>query len=118
MVDDWQRCDGARPYCGQCCQTRNPEHCEYTDKQGRTQTEILEERLNQLRLRIQELENPINRSSPIYLHYPYGNVSTSTGQEGGLSRATSTGIGAGGEPCLSPISANRKIIILKRIIVL
>ncbi|KLO17705.1 hypothetical protein SCHPADRAFT_936895 [Schizopora paradoxa] len=65
------RCDGARPFCGQCGLTRRPEDCEYTDRQGRTNTEVLEERITQLRARIQELESPSARSQPVFLHDPY-----------------------------------------------
>lgn len=51
--------------------TRRPQDCEYTDRQGRTYTEILEERLNSLKTRIQELENPSRTNAPVYLHDPY-----------------------------------------------
>lgn len=67
----YQRCDGARPFCGQCAQTRRPTDCEYTDKQGRTYTEVLEERLSQLKARVQELETPSLDSGPVLLHDPY-----------------------------------------------
>lgn len=51
--------------------TRRPQDCEYTDKQGRTYTEVLEERLSQLKIRVQELENPAQNSAPVLLHDPY-----------------------------------------------
>lgn len=51
--------------------TRRKEDCEYTDRQGRTQTEILEERLRQLQNRVKELENPLYISTSILLHDPY-----------------------------------------------
>ncbi|KAL5512593.1 hypothetical protein ACEPAG_3246 [Sanghuangporus baumii] len=64
------RCDGARPFCGPCSLTRNPGHCEYTDKQGRTFTEVLEERLRLLKVRIKELEERKD-DAPVLLHHPY-----------------------------------------------
>ncbi|KAL5483123.1 hypothetical protein ACEPAI_8352 [Sanghuangporus weigelae] len=64
------RCDGARPFCGPCSLTRNPGHCEYTDKQGRTFTEVLEERLHLLKVRIKELEERKD-DAPVLLHHPY-----------------------------------------------
>ena len=65
-----QRCDGQRPYCGQCSLTRRPEDCEYTDRQGRTNTEILEEQFRQLKARIDELERQA-QEAPVLLHDPY-----------------------------------------------
>ncbi|KAL5504749.1 hypothetical protein ACEPAH_7412 [Sanghuangporus vaninii] len=45
-------------------------HCEYTDKQGRTFTEVLEERLRLLKVRIKELEEQKD-DAPVLLHRPY-----------------------------------------------
>ncbi|EJD07974.1 uncharacterized protein FOMMEDRAFT_150594 [Fomitiporia mediterranea MF3/22] len=64
------RCDGARPFCGPCSLTKKPEHCEYTDRQGRTFMEVLEERLRILKTRIRELEEQ-QRDEPVLLHNPY-----------------------------------------------
>ncbi|KIY65231.1 hypothetical protein CYLTODRAFT_357149 [Cylindrobasidium torrendii FP15055 ss-10] len=66
------RCDGQRPICGTCSRTRQPGDCEYTDTQGRTRAEILEETIAQMQSRIRELENPGAFSSePVYLQHPY-----------------------------------------------
>ncbi|KAF9012985.1 hypothetical protein BDZ89DRAFT_1046866 [Hymenopellis radicata] len=66
------RCDGARPVCTPCSHTSTPEDCEYTDKQGRSRSEILEENIARVEARIYELEHPEAASAePVYLHYPY-----------------------------------------------
>ncbi|KIY63394.1 hypothetical protein CYLTODRAFT_138144 [Cylindrobasidium torrendii FP15055 ss-10] len=66
------RCDGAHPVCGPCSRTTRPTDCEYTDKQGRTRAEILEENIARVEARIFELEHPNAYShDPIYLHNPY-----------------------------------------------
>ncbi|KAH8115416.1 hypothetical protein DFH11DRAFT_106074 [Phellopilus nigrolimitatus] len=67
------RCDGARPFCGQCALTRGPKDCEYTDKQGRTHIEALEERLRLLRSRVKELETQSENTSSVLLRDPYAN---------------------------------------------
>ena len=71
--------------------TRRPEDCEYTDKQGRTYTEILEERLSQLKARLQELESPrgTQDSTPVYLHNPYANRGINGKGRGNTSRKSS-----------------------------
>ena len=47
------------------------DDCEYTDIQGRTRTQILEENVARLQARIQELENPQASSPSVLLHDPY-----------------------------------------------
>ena len=66
-----QRCDGERPFCTQCVIGNRTEDCEYTDVQGRTRTQLLEETVALLQARIQELESPNVASQSIYLHDPY-----------------------------------------------
>ncbi|KLO16068.1 hypothetical protein SCHPADRAFT_870268 [Schizopora paradoxa] len=66
------RCDGARPFCTQCIRGGRQEDCEYTDNQGRTRTQVLEENVARLQARIQELENPDTTAPPVLLHDPYG----------------------------------------------
>lgn len=52
-----QKCDGARPVCGQCTAKRRPDDCEYTTGQGLTRSQMLEENIALLETRIRELEN-------------------------------------------------------------
>ncbi|KAA1475082.1 hypothetical protein DENSPDRAFT_841812 [Dentipellis sp. KUC8613] len=65
------KCDGVRPVCGPCSRANRPDDCEYTDGQGRTRTQILEENIAHLEARIQELENPDSAQAPIMLHNPH-----------------------------------------------
>ncbi|KAL5532518.1 hypothetical protein ACEPAF_4292 [Sanghuangporus sanghuang] len=65
------KCDGQRPYCAQCVKGNRAEDCEYTDNQGRTRTQMLEETVALLQARIHELENPRIASQSIRLHDPY-----------------------------------------------
>ncbi|KAH8112455.1 hypothetical protein DFH11DRAFT_1785696 [Phellopilus nigrolimitatus] len=65
------KCDGARPYCTQCIRGNRADDCEYTDGQGRTHTQVLEENVALLQARIQELEAPDLSKRPILLHDPY-----------------------------------------------
>ncbi len=58
--------------CTPCSRTSTPEDCEYTDKQGRSRSEILEENIARVEARIYELEHPeAAYGEPVYLHYPY-----------------------------------------------
>ncbi|KAK0227711.1 hypothetical protein IW262DRAFT_551926 [Armillaria fumosa] len=70
------RCDGVRPVCGPCDRARRPDDCQYTDNQGRSRMEILEESISRVRARIKELENPESSESPVRLHSPYTQTST------------------------------------------
>lgn len=56
--------------CGPCSRANRSEDCEYTDGQGRTRTQMLEETIAQLEARIQELENPGSTSGSVTLHDP------------------------------------------------
>lgn len=47
------------------------DDCEYTDNQGRTRTQMLEENVARLQARLHELENPTAPGSSILLHDPY-----------------------------------------------
>lgn len=71
LTDNIQRCDGERPYCGQCIRGNRAEDCEYTDNQGRTRTQMLEETVALLQARIHDLENPRVASQSVRLHDPY-----------------------------------------------
>ncbi|KAI5116880.1 hypothetical protein M0805_009862 [Coniferiporia weirii] len=65
------RCDGARPYCTQCVRGNRAEDCEYTDNQGRTRTQILEENIAILQARVEELEGPTSGAQSVLLRDPY-----------------------------------------------
>ncbi|PBK70072.1 hypothetical protein ARMSODRAFT_123581 [Armillaria solidipes] len=72
------RCDGVRPVCGPCARARRPDDCQYTDNQGRSRMEILEENISRVQARIQELEGPESSGSSVLLHSPYTQTSTNT----------------------------------------
>ncbi|EED81858.1 predicted protein [Postia placenta Mad-698-R] len=65
---EMQRCDGARPACGQCQRADRAADCEYADGQGATASQILEQQVTQLEGRIAELESA---AAPLVLHDPY-----------------------------------------------
>ncbi|KAJ3814410.1 hypothetical protein F5876DRAFT_32975, partial [Lentinula aff. lateritia] len=66
------RCDGARPICGQCRRGQRPEDCEYTDRQGQSRMEALENSIVRLKARIHELENPdAPMGEAVVLRQPY-----------------------------------------------
>ncbi|KII84421.1 hypothetical protein PLICRDRAFT_78790, partial [Plicaturopsis crispa FD-325 SS-3] len=65
------RCDGERPVCGQCRRADRGDDCEYTDGQGRSRTQMLQENISRLELRIQELENPAEPAQAFPLLSPY-----------------------------------------------
>ncbi|KAI9437432.1 hypothetical protein H4582DRAFT_2057807 [Lactarius indigo] len=64
------KCDGIRPVCGPCGRANRPDDCEYTDGQGRTRTQMLEDTIAQLEARIQDLENPSGNPGSVMLHDP------------------------------------------------
>ncbi|KAJ4485703.1 hypothetical protein J3R30DRAFT_1394854 [Lentinula aciculospora] len=68
------RCDGMRPVCGQCRRGQRPEDCEYTDRQGQSRMEALEDSIARSKERIRELENPTSTPAEqaVVLHQPYG----------------------------------------------
>ncbi|KAK0210095.1 hypothetical protein DFS33DRAFT_1251608 [Desarmillaria ectypa] len=70
------RCDGVRPVCGPCARARRPDDCQYTDSQGRSRMEILEENISRVQARIQELENPETSEASVILHSPYTKTAT------------------------------------------
>ncbi|KAJ7292866.1 hypothetical protein C8J57DRAFT_1210567 [Mycena rebaudengoi] len=75
MDNSHQRCDGLRPVCGQCSRALRPDDCEYTDHNGRTRAELLEEEISRVERRIYELEHPaIIPKESILLHHPYQNI--------------------------------------------
>lgn len=81
MFTRLKKCDGRRPYCSACIRTDRKDDCEYSDTQGRTRTEILEETLERLQARLLELENP-DAARPILLADPYRTeVQTSSSSE-------------------------------------
>lgn len=57
--------------CGPCVRSNHAEDCEYTDAQGRSRTQLLEENITRLESRIRELENPEENVSTVILHNPY-----------------------------------------------
>ncbi len=65
-----QRCDGAKPACGQCIMKRRTEDCEYTNVQGLTRSQMLEENIAILESRIRELENPGETAPSVRLYDP------------------------------------------------
>ncbi|KAJ3936117.1 MAG: hypothetical protein NXY57DRAFT_293077 [Lentinula lateritia] len=66
------RCDGARPICGQCRRGQRPDDCEYTDRQGQSRMEALENSIARLKARIHELENPgAPMGEAVVLRQPY-----------------------------------------------
>ncbi|KAJ3869323.1 hypothetical protein EV359DRAFT_30445 [Lentinula novae-zelandiae] len=66
------RCDGARPICGQCRRGQRLEDCEYTDRQGQSRMEALENSIARLKARIHELENPgAPMGEAVVLRQPY-----------------------------------------------
>ncbi|KAG2141400.1 uncharacterized protein EDB93DRAFT_1252543 [Suillus bovinus] len=65
------KCDGTRPTCSQCVRGNRPDDCEYTDGQGRSRTNMLEQEISRLQARIQELEHPENTTPAVALHHPY-----------------------------------------------
>ena len=100
----FQRCDGARPVCTQCIRGGRLDDCEYTDTQGRTRTQILEENVARLQARIQELENPEEASAPVLLHDPYA-AQTARLRRGGPGQGQASQFMAGG-----PAGSNVPII--------
>ena len=52
-----QKCDCAHPVCSQCVRLGREKDCEYTEKDQRSRTEILEENIAVLQARLQELEH-------------------------------------------------------------
>ncbi|KAF5388612.1 hypothetical protein D9757_004640 [Collybiopsis confluens] len=62
--------DGLRPMCTQCIKSARPgDTCEYADG-GRTRTQMLEDNIARLELRIRELEEPEDEDA-VRLHLPY-----------------------------------------------
>jgi hypothetical protein len=56
--------------CGSCSRANRPDDCEYTDGQGQTRTQMLEDTIAQLEARIQELEHPGSSPGSVTLHDP------------------------------------------------
>lgn len=53
-----KKCDCAHPVCNQCTRFGREKDCEYSDKDHRSRTEVLEENIAILQARLKELENP------------------------------------------------------------
>lgn len=53
------------------------DDCEYTDNQGRTRTQMLEENITRLEARLQELEGSADSSQSLSLHDPYASFASS-----------------------------------------
>ncbi|KAI5118638.1 hypothetical protein M0805_000014 [Coniferiporia weirii] len=79
LLNHLLKCDGARPVCTQCLERHCAEDCEYTDNQGRTRVQTLEENIALLQSRINDLENPDHSSRSIVLQDPYKTRSGSPG---------------------------------------
>ncbi|KAH9926948.1 uncharacterized protein B0H18DRAFT_1118697 [Fomitopsis serialis] len=65
------------PACGQCTKAGRAIDCEYSDGKGLTASQILEEQVSQLQLRIAELES-VN-AAPLTLFDPYESFRRSQG---------------------------------------
>ena len=90
-----QRCDGVRPICGQCDRANRPDDCEYTDGQGSSRTQILEENISRLETRIHELENPAEATTSVILHQPYIQSGRRDGDSLSQSLASSSTLASG-----------------------
>ena len=62
--------------CTPCIEANKIDDCEYTDNQGRTRTQMLEEDIARLEARLQELEGGPNPS--LSLHDPYASSASSS----------------------------------------
>ncbi|KAJ3988476.1 hypothetical protein F5890DRAFT_472201 [Lentinula detonsa] len=102
------RCDGARPICGQCRKGQRSEDCEYTDRQGQSRMEALEDSIARLKARIHELENPVApKEEAVVLHQPY------VGNASGLRPTTLTGPSPGARYAVastSPVEPPQEIV--------
>ncbi|KAF7294542.1 Zn(2)-C6 fungal-type domain-containing protein [Mycena indigotica] len=78
------RCDGLQPVCGPCERADRHDDCEYTYHGGRARAEILQESINRLESRIQELEHPhlVLPHMTVKLQQPY---TKATGVSFGIS---------------------------------
>ncbi|KAI0338286.1 hypothetical protein BDW22DRAFT_1409640 [Trametopsis cervina] len=92
------KCDGAKPACQQCVRAKKSEACEYDDGKGKTRTQLMREHIQQLELRIKELESTDYRHSPSVTLFdphapsPYLSESSSSSSHdspGGFSLSTS-----------------------------
>lgn len=76
-----QRCDGARPTCGQCLRAEVGD-CEYTDT-GPTASQILEQNVAHLEARIKELTEG-HSSGSIILQSPQAIYTAAQPQQGNV----------------------------------
>ncbi|KAF9074952.1 hypothetical protein BDP27DRAFT_1287123, partial [Rhodocollybia butyracea] len=75
------RCDGAKPFCGQCTKGNRQEDCEYTTE-GQSQMETLENSISRLQARIHDLEHPATTRSTeeaVLLRPPYQYTNSPSG---------------------------------------
>ncbi|KAH8103333.1 hypothetical protein BXZ70DRAFT_719990 [Cristinia sonorae] len=75
------KCDGAHPVCYQCTRKGRPDDCEYTNGQGLTRSQMLEENIALLETRIRELENADATAPSVKLH-TVAQRSTSSPEDG------------------------------------
>ncbi|KIM28803.1 hypothetical protein M408DRAFT_329249 [Serendipita vermifera MAFF 305830] len=50
------KCDGQRPICGGCTRANRSADCEYDDGKTKTRTQLLQEKIQRLEFRLQQLE--------------------------------------------------------------
>ncbi|KZP28644.1 hypothetical protein FIBSPDRAFT_927429 [Athelia psychrophila] len=118
------RCDGKKPFCGPCVRSNRSFDCEYTDAQGRSRTQLLEENISRLESRIRELENPETGTPNVVLHNPYSSLNAPTlvpaleipSHEGLRSSPSDSGMSSPGDyiyalasPSTSPLSPSKDI---------
>ncbi|KAF8068580.1 hypothetical protein FPV67DRAFT_1488866 [Lyophyllum atratum] len=85
------RCDGLRPMCGQCVSGSSTfEDCEYPGGSP-TPSQVLEQRISQIKARIRVLEDPEDAPG-LALHHPYASdelLPTYSGRRRSLSSGSS-----------------------------
>lgn len=67
------KCDGSRPVCQQCTRANRTADCEYDEGKSKTRTQLLQEKIQRLELRIQEMESSGSYGhsidNPVYGHH-------------------------------------------------
>lgn len=87
-----------RPVCTPCIEAGRVDDCEYTDNQGRTRTQILEENILALEARLRELEGNAQPepSQPLALYNPYATIETSSSGVNVMQGSSDTGMASEG----------------------